>query len=214
MSKNFDEGGAKGLLLANLGVGTSGCKIVFDSTLDEEEKEEDEEEEDDATPADDVPQDIDAPDQTAPAPSSDKTAVDVTSLVAKLAALLISASGGNEDNSRNDANTSTYSTGGNNNSNKMTVGNIPLVPQLISLREQFHDLNTEGFVDDAVVAVRIWYRYIFPVPYFTIFYHASKYLLSIYSSFFVMPLLFYILQFFLYIDKKICMYGRRGSGSR
>lgn len=150
MSKNFDEGGAKGLLLANLGVGTSGCKIVFDSTLDEEEKEE----EDDATPADDVPQDIDAPDQTAPAPSSDKTAVDVTSLVAKLAALLISASGGNEDNSRNDANTSTYSTGGNNNSNKMTVGNIPLVPQLISLREQFHDLNTEGFVDDAVVATK------------------------------------------------------------
>ena len=35
MSKAFDEGGAKGLLLANLGVGTNGCNIVFDSTLEE-----------------------------------------------------------------------------------------------------------------------------------------------------------------------------------
>ena len=31
MSKTFDEGGAKGLLLVNLGVGSSGCNIVFDS---------------------------------------------------------------------------------------------------------------------------------------------------------------------------------------
>eukprot|EP00536_Pseudo-nitzschia_multiseries_P015042 jgi/Psemu1/320778/estExt_fgenesh1_pm.C_8120001 len=37
MSKTFDEGGAKGLLLANLGVGNSGCNIVFDSTLDTED---------------------------------------------------------------------------------------------------------------------------------------------------------------------------------
>ena len=35
MSKTFDEGGAKGLLLANLGVSTKGCNIVFDSTLDD-----------------------------------------------------------------------------------------------------------------------------------------------------------------------------------
>jgi len=31
MSKTFDEGGAKGLLLVNLGVSTEGCNIVFDS---------------------------------------------------------------------------------------------------------------------------------------------------------------------------------------
>ncbi len=37
MSKTFDEGGAKGLLLANLGVSTHGCNIVFDSTLDDGE---------------------------------------------------------------------------------------------------------------------------------------------------------------------------------
>lgn len=37
MSKAFDEGGAKGLLLANLGVGVEGCNIVFDSSADKEE---------------------------------------------------------------------------------------------------------------------------------------------------------------------------------
>jgi hypothetical protein len=40
MSKTFDEGGAKGLLLANLGVSTKGCNIVFDSTLEEATPEE------------------------------------------------------------------------------------------------------------------------------------------------------------------------------
>ena len=40
MSKAFDEGGAKGLLLANLGVGENGCNIVFDSTADCDEDEE------------------------------------------------------------------------------------------------------------------------------------------------------------------------------
>lgn len=37
MSKTFDEGGAKGLLLANLGVGSEGCNIVFDSSCDKQE---------------------------------------------------------------------------------------------------------------------------------------------------------------------------------
>ena len=32
MTKTFDEGGAKGLLLANLGVGQTGCNVVFDSS--------------------------------------------------------------------------------------------------------------------------------------------------------------------------------------
>ena len=31
MSKSFDEGGAKGLLLVNLGVASDSCRIVFDS---------------------------------------------------------------------------------------------------------------------------------------------------------------------------------------
>jgi condensin complex subunit 2 len=40
MSKAFDEGGAKGLLLANLGVSTTGaegCQIVFDSSCNEDD---------------------------------------------------------------------------------------------------------------------------------------------------------------------------------
>ena len=37
MSKSFDEGGAKGLLLGNLGVSERGCRIVFDSKEDEED---------------------------------------------------------------------------------------------------------------------------------------------------------------------------------
>jgi condensin complex subunit 2 len=44
MSKTFDEGGAKGLLLANLGVSLQGCNIVFDSTLENDHEDEDEEE--------------------------------------------------------------------------------------------------------------------------------------------------------------------------
>jgi hypothetical protein len=39
MSKTFDEGGAKGLLLVNLGVGPKGCNIVFDSKEEDDEEE-------------------------------------------------------------------------------------------------------------------------------------------------------------------------------
>lgn len=34
MSQKFDEGGAKGLLLVNLGVASDGCRIVLDSKED------------------------------------------------------------------------------------------------------------------------------------------------------------------------------------
>jgi len=37
MSQKFDEGGAKGLLLVNLGVASNGCRIVLDSKEGEEE---------------------------------------------------------------------------------------------------------------------------------------------------------------------------------
>ena len=37
MSKSFDEGGAKGLLLHSLGVGPHGCNIVFDCSCDDVE---------------------------------------------------------------------------------------------------------------------------------------------------------------------------------
>jgi condensin complex subunit 2 len=64
MSKTFDEGGAKGLLLANLGVSATGCNIVFDSTLDVEETKDNQE------------------------GAEDHGMVDVTSLTAKLESTL------------------------------------------------------------------------------------------------------------------------------
>jgi condensin complex subunit 2 len=44
MSKTFDEGGAKGLLLVNLAVGSNGCNIVFDSKEEEKVEYNDEQE--------------------------------------------------------------------------------------------------------------------------------------------------------------------------
>lgn len=67
MSKTFDEGGAKGLLLVNLGTSGSGCNIVFDSGL-----------------ADDEEETTDRQD----APDSGDTTVDITSLTSKLESLL------------------------------------------------------------------------------------------------------------------------------
>jgi hypothetical protein len=103
MSKTFDEGGAKGLLLANLGVGTNGCNIVFDSTLDDEQQQRGNDEE----------EDIVAPG------SPTSVTVDVTSLTSKLDSLL----------------------GG------QPIHSLQLVPQLASLREEFAQLQHDGFVE-------------------------------------------------------------------
>ena len=100
MSKTFDEGGAKGLLLANLGVSATGCNIVFDSSLDdktEESKSED-------------------------AEKAAQMSVDVTSLTSKVESSL----------------------GG------QSVHQLNLVPQLASLRSEFYQLETDGFVEQIV----------------------------------------------------------------
>ncbi len=77
MSKTFDEGGAKGLLLANLGVSNQadvgGCKIVFDSTLDDDASDETKE-----------------PQLQEPSSMNEPTSVDVSSLVAKLDSIFLS----------------------------------------------------------------------------------------------------------------------------
>ena len=115
MSKTFDEGGAKGLLLANLGVSDKGCNIVFDSTLDAddensdqdgEEKEESEEEEK-------------KEDENHGQHTLSGVMVDVSALTSKLETLL----------------------GG------QTVQQLPLVPQLESLRSDYFQLEEEGFVE-------------------------------------------------------------------
>ena len=70
MSKTFDEGGAKGLLLVNLGTSGNGCNIVFDSGLADDEEEKTEEDS-----------------ENGPQESDGKT-VDISSLTNKLESLL------------------------------------------------------------------------------------------------------------------------------
>jgi condensin complex subunit 2 len=108
MSKAFDEGGAKGLLLANLAVSRCGCNIVFDSTLEEEP--------DRFAVPQETKDDDEALISTEVTPS-----VDVTSLVNKLNSML-SAQG-------------------------QSIQEVPLVPQLASLRQDFASLEKEGYVE-------------------------------------------------------------------
>ncbi|KAG7349937.1 condensin complex subunit 2 [Nitzschia inconspicua] len=120
MSKTFDEGGAKGLLLANLGVsskgGAGGCKIVFDSSLDADIAAEDEKQ----------AEEYDTSKKT------EQTSVDVTSLVAKIDSMLATGCGYSAE----------------------TIQDMPLVPQLASLRIKFEELEQGGFVDHSVVSTK------------------------------------------------------------
>jgi hypothetical protein len=171
MSKNFDEGGAKGLLLANLSVGYGGCKIIFDSTLDDDDDDDHDHEENEPKKNDssssrleDVPEDV-LP-QEVPPPgaavslSDNTTVVDVTSLVTKLESLLISSGlgGGLSSSSSGIDGINNTTTSNNNNTTNNTIGSMSLVPQLASLRDQFADLKNDGFVDEIGISVRILIR--------------------------------------------------------
>lgn len=128
MSKTFDEGGAKGLLLANLGVGCSGCNIVFDSTLDDEDVTttfSTIDEKADGFNKDEVQQNVEGSSIAAKATTSSHLAVDVTSLTGKLESLLSNVTG-----------------------NYSTIENMPLVPQLASLRNKYAELGNNGFVEE------------------------------------------------------------------
>eukprot|EP00569_Conticribra_weissflogii_P002108 CAMPEP_0171346116 /NCGR_PEP_ID=MMETSP0878-20121228/23547_1 /TAXON_ID=67004 /ORGANISM="Thalassiosira weissflogii, Strain CCMP1336" /LENGTH=1044 /DNA_ID=CAMNT_0011849709 /DNA_START=21 /DNA_END=3155 /DNA_ORIENTATION=- len=128
MSKSFDEGGAKGLLLGNLGVSSNGCRIVFDSK--EEFDDEDsrnkagtldiisEEAGDDVVEVDNVQ---DKPDENGYVWKEGD--VDITALSSKLNNLLISYGVKSSDN-------------------------IPFVPQLESLRDDYAALEEQGFAVD------------------------------------------------------------------
>ena len=129
MSKAFDEGGAKGLLLGNLGVAQNGCHIVFDSKENETEEvtqeqeanhndEEDEENEDD----DDKKMEefgID-PEEAVVWKESE---IDIISFAAKLETMLASYGA-------------------------PTSASVPFVPQLESLREDYITLERDGYAVD------------------------------------------------------------------
>jgi len=127
MSKSFDEGGAKGLLLGNLGVSQHGCHIVFDSK-DEggsspgEDKKLDnieevtEEEKEGANNEEENDFDID-PEEAVVWKESE---IDITTLASKLSTML--ASYGHR-----------------------TSSSVPFVPQLESLRDDYASLEEQGF---------------------------------------------------------------------
>ena len=98
MSKTFDEGGAKGLLLVNLSIGEKGCNIVFDSKAEECANEEMNEEANEGR---------------------SEGMVNISSLVAKLDSIEA----------------------------EQSIESMALVPQLASLRDQYSQLEAEGFVE-------------------------------------------------------------------
>jgi condensin complex subunit 2 len=95
MSKTFDEGGAKGLLLVNLGVGKHGCNIVFDSKEDDHD------------------------DEPYQGGAGEEGMIDITSLTSKLDSLL---------------------------EGKDSLEQLELVPQLRTLRQEYAQLEEEGFI--------------------------------------------------------------------
>jgi len=107
MSKTFDEGGAKGLLLANLGVSNKGCNIVFDSTLEEVANNDDES---------DTIRD-----------QSNSALVDVSSLQGRIEVALAG----------------------------QMLDRLPLVPQLAMLREEYRQLDQDGFLEPQVPTVSL-----------------------------------------------------------
>ncbi|KAL7542934.1 hypothetical protein ACHAWF_007286 [Thalassiosira exigua] len=122
MSKSFDEGGAKGLLLGNLGVSRRGCHVVFDSG-EEEAREGDESnklEKVDEAEGDEEEKEAEEEEEKEREPGS---SIDVAPLALKLSSLL--ASHGHRSPS-----------------------DVPLVPQLASLRDDYARLEEEGYAVD------------------------------------------------------------------
>ena len=124
MSKTFDEGGAKGLLLVNLGVGSDGCNIVFDSSSTDGSKPDNGSNEEARAEGSKVTEEA--------TPRREEGMVDISNLTTKLDGLLQDSSSGMwPDTTSTDA-----------------LESLPLVPQLASLRAQFADLEAQGFVSE------------------------------------------------------------------
>ena len=124
MSKTFDEGGAKGLLLANLGVSESSCRIVFDSSANDVHG--GAETTIPSNPAQDPTRynDQDQPSRMA------EGMMDITSLTEKLKSLLSEYCDDDDDDWDID--------GSNGNANSLR--SVPLVPQLSALRSEHEKL--------------------------------------------------------------------------
>jgi len=121
MSKAFDEGGAKGLLLANLGTGDK-CNIVFDSSNTNIDGEEDVvKRADGSDEAEPVPAGAGEEDAPRIVASTEEGMIDITETGGK-----IQVPSFLDDD--------------------IPLDSLSLVPQLSSLRAQFDQLENEGFV--------------------------------------------------------------------
>mmetsp|Transcript_220 Transcript_220/g.335 ORF Transcript_220/g.335 Transcript_220/m.335 type:complete len:886 (-) Transcript_220:85-2742(-) len=125
MSQKFDEGGAKGLLLVNLGVAHDGCRIVLDSkedSLSESLVSMQQNETQTRDVEDGGESDITNNSECPPATSKigDEGEVNISSLTHKLQELLLG----------------TY------------IQSMDLVPQLSELRSSYKVLESEGFVNE------------------------------------------------------------------
>jgi condensin complex subunit 2 len=119
MSKSFDEGGAKGLLLGNLGVSQRGCRIVFDSKEDEQ----DEENNNNSDSVGDVKPNEEEGENVTTSLKNNEREIDVSRLGAKLASTLASCG-------------------------YRSPASAPFVPQLESLRRDYALLEAEGYEVD------------------------------------------------------------------
>jgi condensin complex subunit 2 len=131
MSKTFDEGGAKGLLLANLGVSESSCHIVFDSSA--------------SVVADESSTELNHADNTKGGTTLHRIpegSIDVTTLIAKLGSLLSEFQV--DDDCDLDDNAISCN----------DLRNIPLIPQLSALRAEHEKLVSAGCCGpDAAIAL-------------------------------------------------------------
>ena len=137
LSQKFDEGGAKGLLLVNLGVAQDGCRIILDSkedstvpTLEVEENEDTDplvEGDDNAMESEDIQVEVSNEEAVSLKESSickehiEEGMVDISGISSKLQELLMSS----------------------------PLEATALVPQLEDMRIAYEELEEEGFSADA-----------------------------------------------------------------
>ena len=140
MSKAFDEGGAKGLLLANLGVSSNGCKIVFDSSESEVLEESDENKVDNDRGNEATSENIAADGDGEAEADQQRGGVSET--------IVSQTEETNGDNKKGSGMVDISSLKGKIGSTlgDQSIDSLPLVPQLAALRAEFEQLEADGFV--------------------------------------------------------------------
>jgi len=151
MSKTFDEGGAKGLLLANLGVSSNGCNMLFDNSAyndDDESKKKEEDVVDEDKQSDGVTSekilDGEIIDETM---ENNETLEGEESNEEKVMQEETEEEG-DKTSPPPEFDTSPFISKLKDLLNGQHISTLPLVPQLSTLRDDLTSLEKEGFVGD------------------------------------------------------------------